>query len=201
MHEPRLKRGIAIGYAVSPTGADHNHSMHDVSLINAGEDGFPSDGLSRSMGVLDPMALESLGPEKVRAFAYNTINKVSRNCLTVCAFVAWSDAQRMELIRAGTGWEVNGYEYFKLGERALTLARIYNLREGFTPADDRLALRSYGPTTSGALAEGGIDPEELEEAVHTYYGMMGWDRETGVPTVGKLQELDIGWAAEYLPED
>ena len=28
---------------------------------------------------------------------------------------------------------------------------------------------------------------------------MGWDRETGVPTVGKLQELGIGWAAEYLP--
>ena len=146
------------------------------------------------------MPLESLGPEKVRAFAYNTINKVSRNCLTVCAFVAWSDADRMEMIRAGTGWQVNGYEYFKLGERALTLARIYNLREGFTPADDRLALRSYGPTTSGALAEGGIDPEELEEAVHTYYGMMGWDTETGVPTVEKLQELDIGWAAKYLPK-
>ena len=68
------------------------------------------------------------------------------------------------------------------------------------PADDRLAFRSYGPTTSGALVEGGIDPEELEEAVHTYYGMMGWDVETGVPTVGKLYELDIGWAADYLPK-
>jgi len=30
--------------------------------------------------------------------------------------------------------------------------------------------------------------------------MMGWDRETGVPTVEKLQELDVGWAAEYLPK-
>jgi len=28
--------------------------------------------------------------------------------------------------------------------------------------------------------------------------MMGWDKETGVPTVGKLYELDIGWAAEHL---
>jgi aldehyde:ferredoxin oxidoreductase len=201
MHEPRLKRGIAIGYAVSPTGADHNHSMHDVSLTNAGEDGFPTDGLSRSMGVLEPMPLESLGPEKVRAFAYNTINKVSRNCLTVCAFVPWTDAERMEMLRAASGWQINAYEYFKLGERALTLARIFNVREGFTPADDRLALRSYGPTTSGALAEGGIDPEELDEAVHTYYGMMGWDVESGVPTVEKLQELDIGWAKEYLPRE
>jgi aldehyde:ferredoxin oxidoreductase len=29
MHEPRYKRGLAIGYAVSPTGADHCHSLHD----------------------------------------------------------------------------------------------------------------------------------------------------------------------------
>jgi aldehyde:ferredoxin oxidoreductase len=201
MHEPRLKRGIAIGYAVSPTGADHNHSMHDVSMINANEDGFQPDGLSRSMGVLEPMPLESLGPEKVRALAYNTINKVSRNCLTVCAFVPWSVPERMELLRAATGWDVSAYEYFKLGERALTLARVFNMREGFTPADDRLALRSYGPTTSGALAEAGIDPEELEEAVHTFYGIMGWDDETGVPTIGKLNELDIGWAAQYLPSE
>ena len=100
MHEPRLKRGLAIGYAVSPTGADHNHSMHDVNLMNTDESGFPRDGLSRSMGVLTAMPLESLGPDKVRAFAYNTINKVSRNCLTTCGFVSWTDAERMALIEA-----------------------------------------------------------------------------------------------------
>jgi aldehyde:ferredoxin oxidoreductase len=199
MHEPRLKRGLAIGYAVSPTGADHNHSMHDVSMISADEDGFQPDGLSRNMGVLEPMPLESLGPDKVRAFAYNTINKVSRNCLTVCAFVAWSTADRMRLLNAATGWDVSAYEYFKVGQRALTLARLFNVREGLRHEDDRLALRSYGPTTGGALIEGGIDPEELEEAVHTYYGMMGWDRESGVPTRETLWELDVGWAEAYLP--
>ena len=35
--------------------------------------------------------------------------------------------------------------------------------------------------------------------MHTYYGMMGWDRETGVPYPEKLHELGVGWAAEYLP--
>jgi aldehyde:ferredoxin oxidoreductase len=29
--------------------------------------------------------------------------------------------------------------------------------------------------------------------------MMGWDRETGVPTVEKLEELGVGWAAAYRP--
>jgi aldehyde:ferredoxin oxidoreductase len=94
---------------------------------------------------------------------------------------------------------VSEYELLKVGERAMTLARVFNMREGLTVEDDQLCPRSYSPTQGGALAEGGIDMEELREAVHTYYGMMGWDRETGVPTVEKLHELGVGWAAEYLP--
>jgi len=37
------------------------------------------------------------------------------------------------------------------------------------------------------------------EAVHAYYGMAGWDVETGVPTPAKLEELGVGWATAYLP--
>ncbi len=199
MHEPRYKRGLAIGYAVSPTGADHCHSLHDSGMINMGDDGFqPNSGL-RSMGVLYPIPLESLGPEKVRAFTYNTIASVAANCLSICNFVPWSIDERVKMVQAATGWDVSAYEYYKLGERALTLARIFNIREGFGPEDDRLALRSYGPTTSGALAEGGIDPGQLDRAVHTYYAMMGWNRETGIPTRDKLWELGVAWAEEYLP--
>ena len=91
-------------------------------------------------------------------------------------------------------------ELERVGERALNLARVFNMREGFTVEDDRLAERSYGPTNGGALADGGIDREELREAVHTYYAMMGWDKETGAPRVEKLEELGIGWAAQYLPK-
>jgi aldehyde:ferredoxin oxidoreductase len=104
-----------------------------------------------------------------------------------------------DMVQAATGWNVSEYELLKVGERAMTLARTFNMREGFTVEDDQLCPRSYSPTQGGALAEGGIDMEELREAIHTYYGMMGWDRETGVPTVEKLQELDVSWAAEYLP--
>jgi aldehyde:ferredoxin oxidoreductase len=88
----------------------------------------------------------------------------------------------------------------QVGERAANLARVFNLREGLTVEDDRLAERSYLPTRNGALAEGGIDREELREAVHLFYDMMGWDRETGAPREAKLQELGIGWAAEHLPK-
>jgi aldehyde:ferredoxin oxidoreductase len=88
----------------------------------------------------------------------------------------------------------------KLAERAITLARVFNMREGLTVEDDRLSERSYQPTRNGALADGGIDREDLREAVHTYYGMMGWNPETGAPLKAKLQELDIAWAEQYLPK-
>ena len=171
MHEPRYKRGLAIGYAVSPTGADHCHSSHSSEMIS-----------------------ESL----VSNFTNSTIRSVAANCLSMCNFVPWGIEERMKIIQAATGWDVSADEYYKLGERALNLARVFNTREGFGPEDDRLAPRSYGPTTSGALVKGGIDREKLEEAVHIYYGMMGWDRETGAPTRDKLRELDVAWAEEYL---
>ena len=200
MHEPRLKRGLAIGYSLSPTGADHCHSLHDTGLINADEEGFLPNGRLRGMGVLEPMALENLGPEKVRATIYNSMASIMLNCLTMCSMPGWSLRELAEMMQAATGWDVTEYELLKVGERAMTLARAFNMREGLTIDDDRLPERSYGPTIDGALDDGGIDREELREAVHTYYGMMGWDKETGVPLPEKLQELGVSWAVEYLPK-
>ncbi|HHX43108.1 MAG TPA: aldehyde ferredoxin oxidoreductase family protein [Chloroflexi bacterium] len=199
MHEPRFKRGLALGYAVSPTGADHCHALHDSGLGTATEEGFmPNAGL-RSLGVLEPVSVESLGPDKVRAFRYNSVNLVSSNCIALCQFVPWTQQQRADIVNAATGWDVSPVELFAVGERALALARLYNLREGFTAEDDHLAERSYGPTADGALVDGGIDREELREAIDTYYGMMGWD-DQGVPTAATLHDLGISWAVAYLPK-
>lgn len=199
VHEPRLQRGLAISYAVSPTGADHQHALHDSGLINPAPSGFlANDGL-RGMGVLETMALPSLGAEKVRAAVYQMMSQVLNNCLVLCNFLPWTLQQKATLVQAATGWDVGAYELLKAGERALTLARVFNMREGLTAADDRLPERSYGPTTSGPLANAGISRDDLDRAVHMYYEMMGWDGETGVPLPGKLNELDVAWAAEYLP--
>jgi aldehyde:ferredoxin oxidoreductase len=200
MHEPRLKRGLAIGYAVSPTGADHCHALHDVGLVSADEEGFVTNEGLRGLGVLEAMPLEDLGPSKVRATIYSTMEHVVNNCLCLCIFVGWTLDERLEILRAATGWDVSMYELLKVSERALTLARVFNAREGFGVEDDRLAWRSSQPTTSGPLSDEGIDPEELREAIHLYYGMMGWDAETGIPLPSKLHELDVSWAVDYLPK-
>ncbi|NLX43347.1 MAG: aldehyde ferredoxin oxidoreductase, partial [Chloroflexi bacterium] len=173
---------------------------HDTGLPNADDEGFILGRGLRSLGVLEPVPLEDLGPAKVKAFMLNQISSVVPNCLTICSFPGWSMDEQIALLRAATGWDdISVYEIMKVGERALNLARVFNMREGWTVDSDHLAERSYQPTRGGALAEGGIDREELREAVQLYYGMMGWDPESGRPSMGKLQELDIAWAAEYLP--
>lgn len=199
MHEPRFKRALALGYAVSPTGADHMHSLHDAGLENPDAQGFLAQGTLRAMGLLEPVPLESLGPAKVRLHRYQTSDRALQNCLLLCNFVPWTIDERVELVRAASGWDVSAIELFKVGERALALARVFNLREGLTVEDDRLPERLYGPTTSGALAKGGVDREELQEAVHLFYGMMGWDPASGAPTQGTLEDLSIGWALKHLP--
>jgi aldehyde:ferredoxin oxidoreductase len=204
MHEPRLKRGMAIGYAVSPTGADHCHSLHDTGLMNGTDDGFLKIALRgmrgmEGLGVLSPIPLEDLGPDKVHAAKMNHISSIVPNCLTMCNMPGWTVRELTDMVNAATGWDCGEYELLQVGERAATLARLFNVREGWTVEDDHLSERSYVPTRNGALADGGIDREDLREAVHIFYDMMGWDRETGVPTEAKLQELGVGWAAKFLP--
>ena len=86
----------------------------------------------------------------------------------------------------------------RASERTVTMARAFNMREGFTRADDQLPQRFFQPTTVGALKETAIDPAAMDRAIHTFYRMMGWDSETGVPTAEKLEELEIGWAVEEM---
>ncbi|MCD6537808.1 aldehyde ferredoxin oxidoreductase C-terminal domain-containing protein, partial [Candidatus Bathyarchaeota archaeon] len=194
MHEPRLKRALGLGYAVSPTGADHVHNIHDTGFIQ--ESAWEK---VKALGILDQAPLEDLGPNKVRLLIYCTFTAILDNCLLMCGSVPWSYDQKLEILRAVTGWNSTMWELMKLGERVLNMARAFNIREGITSDDDWLPDRFFHPQTAGPLSEVAVNPDELKNARRIYYRMMCWDEETGVPSKGKLEELGIGWVAEYLP--
>ena len=191
MHEPRLKRGLGLGYAVSPTGADHCHNIHDTGM-NA-----RNIGKLRPLGEYEEVPINSLGPDKVRLFRSQMQMRILANCLSVCQFPPWRFTEYRDLVQAVTGWDVSMHELVQVAERTLALARIFNVREGFTREDDWLPPRFFQPQTSGALSETSVDPDELRKAVDTYYEMMGWD-ENGAPTEGTLYRLSIGWASQHL---
>ena len=81
-------------------------------------------------------------------------------------------------------------DVLEVGERAQTLCRLFNLREGLTVADDRLPRRVMKAFESGPLAGVEITQEALTGARDDWYGLMGWTQE-GVPTEERLRDLGL----------
>lgn len=193
--EPRAMHGLGLGYAVSPTGADHMHNMYD--MMYASKESPPLKAM-HTFGILEPLHIHSLDYKKVRLFMVSTNWRHMQNCIGICMFMPFSNEQHRDLINGITGWNTSLYELLKVGERAVTLARLFNAREGIKPEDDRIPDRLTNDLTSDHISHKGIDPATLEKAVKIYYGMMGWDDKIGLPTRGKLLELDLPWAIKIM---
>ena len=189
MHEPRLKKGLGISYAVNATGADHMATVHDTVFSQEG----PGMDKARSIGVPEPLRVDDMGPEKVSAILKHHLWRMFGDAGILCHFVPWTLEQQVEIIRLLTGWDFSGTEALAIGERIATMSRAFNMREGLTAADDALPKRFFKGTPRGALKNSPIDPEELQTAVHTFYELSGWDADSGLPTTEKLEELGIGW--------
>ncbi len=191
MHDPRGKVGLGMGYAVSPTGADHMHNIHDVEFMRV-------NPTMSALGIQEPLDPFDLGLSKVRSFWYLVNWQHFKNCAITCMFLPYDPNRMAELISAVTGWNTNAWELEKVGERALALARLFNAREGLTAKDDFVPERLYTGVSSGPRQGKGLDREAFQAAIKSYYGMAGWDAETASPTADKLAELDLAWAIPEL---
>ena len=190
MHEPRSKQGMGLHYSVHATGADHCSGIHDDLVIKAlakGE-GINADGtLTRT----------ELSPRKAHLLYDAGLWRHMANYLGMCIFVPWSRQQMSDAVEAVTGWPMSYWDLTKVVERGMSLARIFNLREGFSRNDDTLPRRFSTSPAEGPLSEVTVDPVKLEQAQQEYFRMLGWN-EAGIPTYEKLVELDIEWAYEYV---
>jgi aldehyde:ferredoxin oxidoreductase len=211
MAEPRAKFGVGLAYAVSPTGADHLQHEHDgafdPNLTGYSHTADDPNVFLKSlypMGLLEPVPSLSLGGEKVQIFTYLQHYWSLFECLDLCVFIAepvrtMKVNQIVEALDAVTGWESSLFELMKVGERALTMARSFNVKHGMTRADDTLPDRLFEELKHGPLEGSKMDRAEFEKSITMYYQMMGWDEKSGVPTEGKLYELGIGWVFQELP--
>lgn len=186
-HEPRLMPSMGLGFMVNPHGADHCCNVHDTKF--AFKPGMRS---MHSLGFHDPVPEEEIGPRKVALFKAEHLRQVLLDCLAMChlASVPVDMPTMAEIVNAVTGWRTGAMELARIAERVMTVARLFNLREGFTDEDDRLPPRFFVPKTSGALAERALDPEAMEHAKRYYYTLMGWDSR-GVPLPERIEELYI----------
>jgi aldehyde:ferredoxin oxidoreductase len=194
MHEPRLKHGLAISYAVNAIGGDHMATIHDPLLAQEG----PNMEKARSIGISSPLRIDDMGPAKVSAILKYHYWRMFGDSAILCHFVPWTFNQEIDIIRMLTGWDFGGTEALQVGERVATMGRAFNMREGLTAANDTLPKRFFSGTPRGALKDSPLDPDELRQAVNTFYQMSGWESETGLPTPEKLAELGLSWVDEQI---
>jgi aldehyde:ferredoxin oxidoreductase len=201
MHDPRVKVGVGIGFAVSPYGADHMTAAHDNVFVD--EKSFALKSV-KPLGIYEPMPATEISAQKVRNYKILENFWRTLDALGLCVF---GYAPRgvipintmVKCLNAITGWEASLFELMRAGERGTMIARAFNSREGFSANNDRLPQRLFDPKPDGANAGKQIFKEEdFNEAIRLYYDMIGCDPETGRPHRGKLLELGLEWIEASL---
>ncbi|KPJ69215.1 aldehyde:ferredoxin oxidoreductase [candidate division WOR-1 bacterium DG_54_3] len=193
LHDGRGKTGMAMGFALSPTGADHIEIPHDTAFAE-------NIGNLLPLGILEPVKPLKTDSDKVRFFSLGQKAWGINNCYGICNFCsvpihAMTFARLVEAVQAITGWDTSLFEIMRVSERSNVMARVFNTREGFGPKDDRVIRRWHEEMPTGPLKGQRIDPKEFQDAIDLYYELSGWDKE-GKPTRGKLVDLDLEWLIE-----
>ena len=200
MHEPRGKYNVGMGYAISEIGADHLVVTHDPALANPDSLSFKS---VESLGITNALPVLSLSDEKMKHFLtlenWNSLEKVVGFCFFGPAPRSMIQPEDViASINAATGWNMTMQEALIVGERAINMARIFNMREGFSRKDDRLPDRFFDGLQNGPLQGKPMNLEDFNHALTVLYGLKGWDAETGRPQRKRLDELNLGWAADIM---
>lgn len=170
-YDSRALQGMGLGYATSNRGACH--LKHDTF----GQDMEDQTGAGKAAPCKNSQ-------DKI-AFIDST-----GLCLFTSGAVRVGDYAAMLDAACEGDWDKA--KLFEVGERVWNLERMFNLRAGFTKADDTLPPRMLKEPAPSGTAHGKVN--ELEKMLPEYYQLRGWDTE-GVPTSETLQRLQIAAGA------
>jgi aldehyde:ferredoxin oxidoreductase len=189
-YDARGLKTFAVGLAAGTRGGCHNRSAAYDPDIQGEVDRFKIDETRGRV------ARES----EEYAAVYDTLPlcKFIRRCFTGKADRAGAWPSIAQLINATTGWNF-GYEDIDLiGERAHTIKKAFNIREGWKRKDDHLPWRwMHEPLKEGASAGHVVSEKELEYLKDIYYEAKGWTREGLIPKE-KLIALGMPDVAEAI---
>src|SRR5207245_4286288 len=118
---------MALGFAVGSRGADHNRSGAYEVDFSAQADRFH-------------------GSPEAAGLAVDTEDRAALiDSLILCKFLrgVFGDlfAEAADLLARVTGWDVTADELRTVARRVVTLKKLYNVREGWTAAEDTLPRR------------------------------------------------------------
>jgi aldehyde:ferredoxin oxidoreductase len=165
-YEPRALQTMALGFAVGTRGADHNRSgAYEVDF---------SEQVDRRRLTPDAAGL-----------AIETENKAAlMDSLILCKFLrgVFADfyAEAAGMLRLVTGWDVTPDELRATAERIVTLKKLFNIRAGWTPAEDTLPPRLLSRSLDDDPAAH-LSVEQLALAVTAYNEGRGWSARGDIP--------------------
>jgi len=175
-YEPRAAQGMGLCYAVSERGACHLRAYTaGAELLGYG-------------GGADPRTYDRA---KVQLAVDRQDEKAVVDSSVLCFFTLFGMKLKelYQMIVSCTGFNYRDVtELKRLGARVITLARLYNAREGLDRKDDTLPKRSLmeplteGPSTGQVV--------HLEQMLNDYYELRGWDS-NGDPTKETIKELQL----------
>lgn len=181
-YEPRALQTMALGFAVGTRGADHNRSgAYQVDF---------SEKVDRMAVDLDAVPL-----------AIETENEAAlMDSLILCKFLrgVFDDkiASMAEMLTLVTGWDVTADELRETAERIVTAKKLFNIRQGWTPAEDTLPKRFLRDALSGGASSGAhLTSEHLQSLIQEYNLHRGWSAEGWLPDV-RLSEFAAATVAQ-----
>jgi aldehyde:ferredoxin oxidoreductase len=115
--------------------------------------------------------------------------------LILCKFLrgVFADlyAESADLLARVTGWDVTADELRAAARRIVTAKKLYNIREGWTPAEDTLPKRFLSEgLPAGGGKEASLPRERLAAMIRAYYAARGWGDDGYVPDAAR-EELGL----------
>ncbi len=175
-YDPRGVQGMGLTYATSNRGACH---VRGYTIAN------------EVLGVhekLDPLVTEGKAPT-VKIFQDLTaLVDSSGLCLFVTLTPGFGFEDMRALLKGATGFNYTVKEVKDCSERIWNLERLFNMKAGFTKADDTLPKRLL----EDPLPQGGPRGQvcRLDDMLPEYYDLRGWDV-NGVPTEKLKKRLKL----------
>lgn len=173
-YDPRGLQGYGLATATSVRGGDHVYGyMISPEVLGAPEK-------------LDPYTSEGKD-QWVKTFQDFT---ASIDASGMCLFTSFAlDANDYaDLMTATTGIKMTAPELLLIGERIWNLQKLFNLKVGYTKADDTLPERLLKEPLQEGAPKGRV--WQRQPLLDNYYAARGWDNE-GRPTPAKLKELGL----------
>jgi aldehyde:ferredoxin oxidoreductase len=182
-YDPRGTFGMGLAYATSDRGGCHQRAWTVKAELNDPElDRF---SFEKKAGLV-----KDVQDERAAFFS-----------LVLCDFAPISEENCVDMWNLASGFDHTVESYLLAGERVWNLIRLFNLREGLDPDNNKLPIRFFKDSFTKGPAKGIVLPEgEFRQSLLEYYSLRGWSAK-GIPTQKKLKELGLTKYAKAIGLD